>query len=134
MGLNKDKKKKLAYLMAKQRVAATGASLSTPLTPSTSAAPASHPTNPAPTAVELRGVVVESDDEDTCIGLQATEGGRDCDAFCFCLNWRPDLHRPSSQRLLPPSSCCTRGWGRECPRRSRDGLLPAPPFAAQKGA
>jgi len=70
MGFNKDKKKKLAELLAKQRAAATGASLSTPLAPSSSAAPASQPTNLALTAFELRGgVVIESDDEDTCIGL-----------------------------------------------------------------
>jgi len=41
----------------------------TPFAPLTSAALASHPTNPAPSAIELRGVVVELDDEDTCIGL-----------------------------------------------------------------
>jgi len=46
MLLSKEKKKKLAYLLAKQRVAATGASLSIPLAPSTSIAPASQPTNP----------------------------------------------------------------------------------------
>jgi len=70
MRLSKDKKKKLADLLAKQRAVATGTSLSIPLAPLTSAAPASQPTNPAPTVVELRGVlVVESDDEDTCTGL-----------------------------------------------------------------
>jgi len=36
MGFNKDKKKKLADLLAKQRTAATRESLSTPLTPSSS--------------------------------------------------------------------------------------------------
>ena len=40
IGFNKDKKKKLANLLAKQRAAATGASLSMPLAPSSSAAPA----------------------------------------------------------------------------------------------
>jgi len=70
MRLSKDKKKKLADLLAKQRAAATGANLSIPLTPSSSVAPASQPTNPAPTAVEFRGrVAVESDDEDTCTKL-----------------------------------------------------------------
>jgi len=70
MCLSEDKKKKLADLLAKQRAAATGTSLSITLAPSTSATPASHPPNPAPTTGELRGVLaVESDDEDTCTGL-----------------------------------------------------------------
>jgi len=70
MGFNKDKKKKLADLLAKRRAAATGETLSTPLTPSSSAAPTSQPTNSALVAVELRGAMaVEFDDEDTCIGL-----------------------------------------------------------------
>jgi len=63
MRLGKDKKRKLADLLAKQRAAPTGTSLSIPLAPSTSAAP-------APTAGELMGLLaVESDDEDTCTGL-----------------------------------------------------------------
>ena len=70
MGFIRDKKKKLADLLAKQRAVATGASLSTPLAPSSSAARASLPANPAPPAVEPRGgVAVESDDEDICTGL-----------------------------------------------------------------
>jgi len=70
IGFNKDKKKKLADLLAKRRAAAAGANPSTPLTHSSSAAPASHPTNPAPAAIELTGAVaVKSDDEDTCTSL-----------------------------------------------------------------
>jgi len=70
MGFNKDKKKKLPDLLAKRRAAATEASPSTPLTPSSSAAPAFHPTNPTLVVVELEGAVaVESDDEDTCTDL-----------------------------------------------------------------
>jgi len=53
MGFNKDKKKKLADLLAKQRAAATGASLSMPLAPSSSAVPASQPTNPNPPPLSL---------------------------------------------------------------------------------
>jgi len=69
-GFNKDKKKKPADLLAKRKAAATGANLSTPLTPSSSAALASQPINLARAAVELRGAVaIESDDEDTCPGL-----------------------------------------------------------------
>jgi len=55
MRLNEDKKRKLADLLAKQRAAAAGMSLSLPLAPPTSTAPASQPINLAPAASELRG-------------------------------------------------------------------------------
>jgi len=70
MGFNKDEPFKLADLLAKRRATVVAASPSTPLTPSSSVAPSSQPTNPAPAVVELRGVVaVESDDEHTCTSL-----------------------------------------------------------------
>ena len=70
MRLSEDKKRKLADLLPKQRAATIRTGLSIPLAPSTSIAPTSQPTNPAPTVGELRRVLaVESDDEDTCIGL-----------------------------------------------------------------
>jgi len=70
MGFNKDKKKKLADLLAKRKAAAAGAGPSMPVAPSTSTTPAPHPTEPAPAVDRQAGVVaVESDDEDTCTGL-----------------------------------------------------------------
>jgi len=70
MGLNKDKRKKLADLLAKRRAAAARAGTSTPTTPSTLATPAPQPIDPAPVVGGQRGVVaVETDDEDTCIDL-----------------------------------------------------------------
>ena len=70
MSFNNDKKKKLADLLAKRRAAAVGEGTSTPVAPSTSATSAPQPINPAPAAVERRGVmVVESDDKEMCTGL-----------------------------------------------------------------
>jgi len=70
MGFKKDKKKKLADLLAKRRVAAAREGTSTPIAPSISATPAPQLIDPAPAIGGQRGVVaVETDDEDTCTGL-----------------------------------------------------------------
>jgi len=70
MGFNKDKKKKLAYLLAKRRAAAAGVGTSTPRAPSISATFAPHPIEPAPADDRQKGVVaVDTDDEDTCTSL-----------------------------------------------------------------
>jgi len=71
MGFNKDKKKKLAELLAKRRAAPAGVGTSTPITPPTSATSAPITTEPAPIDRQ-KGVVVmtvDSEDEDTCTGL-----------------------------------------------------------------
>jgi len=70
MGFNKDKKKKLADLLAKRRAAAVGEGMSTPIAPSTSATPAPHPTEPGPVVDRPEGVVaIEKDNEETCTDL-----------------------------------------------------------------
>jgi len=70
MGFNKYKKKKLADLLAKCRVATAGVGTSTPGVPPTLTTSAPHPTEPAPVDDRQKGVVaVNSDDEDTCTSL-----------------------------------------------------------------
>ena len=67
MSFNKDKKKKLANLLAKRRTAAAGVGTSTPRTPPTSATSALNTNVPAPVDDRQKGVVVV--DSDTCTGL-----------------------------------------------------------------
>jgi len=70
MGLNNDKKKKLADLLAKRKATAVGEGTSTPIAPSTSPNPAPHPTEQAPAVDRPEGVVaVETDDEETAPAL-----------------------------------------------------------------
>jgi len=70
MGFNKNKKKKLADLLAKRRAATAGVGTSTPIAPPSSATSAPYPIEPAPAVDRQKGVVVvETEDEDTCIGL-----------------------------------------------------------------
>jgi len=70
MGFSKDKRKKLADLLAKRRVAAAGVGTSTPRTPPTSATSAPQTIEPAPVDNKQKGVVVvDSNDEDTCTSL-----------------------------------------------------------------
>jgi len=70
MGFNKDKKKKLVDLLAKRRALAVGVGTSTPRTPPTSATFAPHTIELAPDDDRQKVVVVvDSEDEDTCIGL-----------------------------------------------------------------
>jgi len=69
-GFNKDKKKKLADLLAKRRAAAVGEGTSTPIAPSASATPFPQPIGPTLVVDGQRGVLaVETDDEDTSTGL-----------------------------------------------------------------
>jgi len=67
MGFNKDKKKKLADLLAKRRAAAAGVGTSPRVSPTSAT---SAPIEPAPVDDRQKGVVaVDSDDEETCTGL-----------------------------------------------------------------
>jgi len=70
MGFNKDKKKKLADLLAKRRAAAAGVGTSTPGDPAPLTTFVPHPNEPTPVDDRQKGVVaVDLDDEETCTGL-----------------------------------------------------------------
>jgi len=70
MGFNKDKKKKLADLLAKCRAAAAEVGTSTPRAPPTSATSTPYLIELAPIDDMQKGVVaVDSDDEETCTNL-----------------------------------------------------------------
>jgi len=128
MGFNKDKKKKLADLLAKRRAIAAGVGTSTPTTPQPSFSSAPNTTEAAAVDDRQKGVVtIDLEDKDTCTGLLCK---RQRVGETVAPSHSTSRGLTATFRENPPSASSPRhlivheGWGESAPECQQ---IPPPP-------